>query len=64
MTEKEIASIIRTLKAYYPYFYRGVTSEEARAIIDVWMVQFKDYPYELIKKAVDEWGGKELIEVI
>ena len=59
MTEKEVASIIRTLKAYYPYYYKGVTPEEAKAIIDAWMVQFKEFDYEIIKRAVDMWGGEK-----
>lgn len=57
MTEKETVAIIRVLKAYYPYVYSKITPEEAKAIIDVWMVQFKDFDYEIIKRAVDKWGG-------
>lgn len=57
MTEKDVATIIRALKAYYPYFYKGVTAEEAKSIIDVWMYQFKEFEYELVERAVHKWGG-------
>lgn len=58
MTEKEIVSIIRTLKAYYPYYYKGITAEEAKAVVEVWKTQFKDFDLELVKRAVDQWGGR------
>lgn len=59
MTDKEISSIIRTLKAYYPYYYRDVTTpEQAKEVMEVWRTHFGEFDYELVKKAVDKWGGK------
>lgn len=58
MTDKEVIKIIKTLKAYYPYYYRDITPEEAKTVVEVWQIQFKNYDYELINKAVHAWGGK------
>lgn len=57
MTEKDIATIIRLLKAYYPYYYKNVTAEEAKSIIDVWKYQFGEIDYTLVERAVHKWGG-------
>lgn len=59
MTEKEIVSIIRRLKAYYPYIYRDITTEEANEIVDAWKTQIGHIDYEVVKKAVDKWGGQK-----
>ena len=59
MTDKEIGSIIKTLKAYYPYYYKDVTTpEQAKEVMEVWRTHFGEFDYELVKKAVDKWGGK------
>ena len=56
MTEKEIVACIR---AYYPYYYKGITSEEAQAVVDVWKIQFGNYDYELVKRGIDNWASRK-----
>lgn len=59
MTDKEVSTLIKILKAHYPYYYKGVTMDEAKQIIEVWKRQFKDIDYELVEKAVYKWGEKK-----
>ncbi len=56
MTEQETIQIIRQIKAYYPYLYKNITKEDAKAIVGVWHKQFKDIDYELVEMSVDNWG--------
>lgn len=56
MTDKEVSTLIKILKAHYPYWYKDVTMDEAKLIIEVWKRQFKDIDYELMEKVVYKWG--------
>ena len=60
MTEAEISAVIKRLKAYYPRYYRDITTaDQAREVINVWKYQFGDVDKELVETAVDEWGGTQ-----
>lgn len=58
MTEKEIITCIRLLKAHYPYYYKGITNDEKMDVIRTWTIHFKNIDYELVEKAIIEWGSK------
>lgn len=58
MTQQETVTIIKLLKAYYPYFYRDITSDEAKIVIEIWHTHFREFDYDLIKRAVNKWGGE------
>lgn len=43
---------IATLKAAYPMYYRGLTSEEFEGVVRLWMVQFRENDYKDVIIAV------------
>jgi len=55
MTEKETALIIKKLHDIYSHQDRFVTAEDISSRITYWDVFFKDFTYQVVNQAVDDW---------
>lgn len=52
MTREQTLDILTVLQAAYPNFYKGMTKQQADAVIDLWATMFADEPLELVAMAV------------
>lgn len=54
MTPKEAAQTLAILKAAYPSSYKGMTPEEATGTVNVWAMQFRTVPADIVLMAVNK----------
>ena len=52
MDRNETLKVLSVLKAAYPQFYKGMTREDAEAVVGLWGSMFADDPYMLVAGAV------------
>ena len=52
MTEQETLKILTVLRAAYPMFYRGLKDGDAKAVVNLWKVQFAEDSYKDVSLAV------------
>ena len=52
MTSNETAKVMAVLKAAYPSYYKGMSKQDAYAVVALWAELFADEPYELVEAAV------------
>ena len=54
MTKTETAQILAILKAAYPNSYKGLTTEDVKATVNVWAAQFANMPVAVVMIAVNK----------
>lgn len=54
MTRIETAKILAVLTAAYPNHYKNLTSEEAKGVVTVWSLQFRDIPADIVFIALNK----------
>lgn len=59
MTQEQIITSIKKLKAYYPYFYNNISKEDAKAIVEVWLEHFGKLDYKYMQDALKSWGASK-----
>ena len=52
MTEQETLKILTVLRAAYPMFYRGLKDGDAKAVVNLWQIQFAEDSYKDVSLAV------------
>jgi hypothetical protein len=52
MNVQETMVIMEVLKASYPRFYQGMTTEELRSVVNVWAMMFEDDNAKIVTEAV------------
>ena len=52
MSKDETVKILAVLKAAYPNFYKNISSQEATGVINLWTLQFKSVPGDIVYLAV------------
>lgn len=54
MTPEETAGILSMITAAYPHVYKNLAEDEAKAVIMIWAVQFKDVPADIVFMATNK----------
>lgn len=54
MTREDTVKILSILKAAYPSFYKGLSKEEALAVINLWSMHLGGIPLDIISIAVSK----------
>lgn len=54
MTYEETAGILSMITAAYPHVYKNLAEEEAKAVVMIWAVQFKDVPADIVFMATNK----------
>lgn len=54
MTPEETAGILSMITAAYPHVYKNLGEDEAKAVIMIWAVQFKDVPADIVFMAINK----------
>lgn len=54
MTRDETVKVLSILKVAYPNFYKGLSKQEASAVVNLWSMQFKNIPYDIVVIAVNK----------
>lgn len=54
MTPEETAGILSMITAAYPHVYKNLADEEAKAVVMIWAVQFKDIPADIVFMATNK----------
>ena len=57
MTQEEVIKCLSVLKINYSTFAKGLSQKDADNLIELWMVSFADYPYEVVSRAVYDLIG-------
>lgn len=52
MSEQETLKILTVLRAAYPMFYRGLKDGDAKAVVNLWQIQFAEDSYKDVSLAV------------
>ena len=52
MTRDETKALLAILKAAYPNFYKDMTTDDAKSIINLWATMFADDPAYIVTEAV------------
>ena len=52
MSKDETVKILAVLKAAYPNFYKNISSQDATGVINLWTLQFKSVPVDIVYLAV------------
>ena len=53
MNKNETLKILAVIKVAYPYSFTKLTNADIEAMVELWMLQFKDYDYELVNGAIN-----------
>ena len=66
MTQEEVIKCLSVLKINYSTFAKGLSQKDADNLIELWMVSFADYPYEVVSRAVYDLIGtkKDLLRIL
>ena len=54
MTREDTIKVMSILKAAYPNFYKNMTRDEAMGAINVWAMQLRDIPCDIVMMAVNK----------
>jgi hypothetical protein len=54
MTPEETAGILSMITAAYPHVYKNLAEDEAKAVVMIWAVQFKDVPADIVFMATNK----------
>lgn len=54
MTPEETAGILSMITAAYPHVYKNLGEDEAKAVVMIWAVQFKDVPADIVFMATNK----------
>lgn len=54
MNREETIKVLSILKVAYPNFYKGLSKEEASAVISLWQMQFAKMPGDVVCIAVNK----------
>lgn len=52
MNTQEITGVLKVIRVSYPNFYRGMTKEQAKEIVEVWSMMFVDDDAKVVINAV------------
>ena len=55
MNRQETAAIMGVLKAAYPDYYRGMSKDDAVAIVNLWSTMFADDDFRMVQAAVQHY---------
>lgn len=53
MEKNEILKVVGYVKVAYPNSFNGLTKDDAKAMINLWYRQFKDFDYDIVMKSID-----------
>ena len=54
MTREDTIKVLSILRVAYPNFYKGLSKQEANAVIDMWAMQFIDIPCDIVCIAINK----------
>lgn len=54
MTKDETLKVLSILKVAYPNFYKGLSKQEANAVVSLWTMQFSNVPYDIVLIAINK----------
>lgn len=53
MNKNETLKILAVIKVAYPYSFTKLTNNDIEAMVGLWLLQFKNYDYELVNGAIN-----------